>query len=678
MRSKVDDPKLTEIPGVSELKSAGELPIRSQSPLEFIGTKRVARILFLSIAIAIFYAWFSAPMAARYFFDIGITATAKRTSPQAMGAQVWMLSPNIEELRSRNVDVRISEGWKRGNNVFYFENDYAGQLRIRGYFSPQDSIILLKHQWSGEVEIEINGISNIVDLYQDQTAFHTVVLQDYLPESKSFSLATLLEDVFRCGKYILLVFSSLILFFPIYRLLPEPVPGRSNESYALNADRAIPGMKRKLLLLIAVAWGTFAVFLIAFYPGVMTDDSYSQYREVIHSTYRDWHPPIMAGVWRITDKIVRGPGGMFLLHLGAAVYSVYLLSKVALENGKRWFAIPFLILFLPSISGILFVIWKDVSLATSLLLAFSLWFYFRSSGKLNRFRLLLVLCFLFYGACVRHNGLAAVLPLLFLFFYELAGKKKALAFSLAIIGLFYLGGKILNYHLLRAERSYIFQAIMADDLMAMYDVTNKNYFPRNYMTAPQLTESMKYFDPASIHLAEASTPFITSDSAAISDLRRNWLLAIQNHPKVYLHHRWIKFKIFLTDVVWVIQPISHEVPVDLIGTPNLGEETLLGRLHTALVYWLENHFRPLFQPIIYILLNCLITVLAIRRRVFPAAALNLSSLLYILPYFVVAPRSNYRFIYWPVIATSLSVFIFWIVSRSGWPTALNRKTKIGL
>jgi hypothetical protein len=263
---------------------------------------------------------------------------------------------------------------------------------------------------------------------------------------------------------------------------------------------------------------------------------------------------------------------------------------------------------------------------------------------------------------------------LFLLFYETGSKKKATALSLLFFGFFYLGWWTLNYHLLRAEKSYISQTIMADDLMAIYDSTTKNYFPSKYLTDSQLAEAMKDFNPALIHGAHAPTPFITSDASAVSDLRRNWLLAIQEQSGAYLQHRWFKFKDFLTAVTWVHQPISYEPPSDLADTRNLKHETSLGRLHTVILEWMEYNLRPLFQPAGYILVNCLIAIVATRKRIFPAAALSLSSLFYVLPYFFVAPRSNYRFIYWSVIATYVSVIVFWIEKSRALPGILRSRT----
>ena len=48
----------------------------------------------------------------------------------------------------------------------------------------------------------------------------------------------------------------------------------------------------------------FATSLLAFYPGVMTYDSESQFFQARHFEFGDWHPPIMALIWSGIHAIV--------------------------------------------------------------------------------------------------------------------------------------------------------------------------------------------------------------------------------------------------------------------------------------------------------------------------------------------------------------------------------------
>src|SRR4051794_3012093 len=70
---------------------------------------------------------------------------------------------------------------------------------------------------------------------------------------------------------------------------------------------------RKLLLGTSLILG-LVVTCVVFYPGYMTDDSITQLRQAREGYYGDWHPPIMAWIWRILDRIIPGPFGMVLFH----------------------------------------------------------------------------------------------------------------------------------------------------------------------------------------------------------------------------------------------------------------------------------------------------------------------------------------------------------------------------
>ncbi|MCI0602247.1 hypothetical protein L0156_04475 [bacterium] len=170
----------------------------------------------------------------------------------------------------------------------------------------------------------------------------------------------------------------MFLFYPVYRKIPKP---------SLESDHS------KLTLLIALA--VLAVLILAFYPGVMVYDSYEQYWQAIHFWFVDWHPPVMALLWSATDRIIKGSGGMLLLQLTSIVYSFYLLSRVAARKDKKRYWLPLFAVFLPFVSCCIFFLIKDVSLAVSLLLAFSLWYFYRAAGKLNWPRMLLILLILF-------------------------------------------------------------------------------------------------------------------------------------------------------------------------------------------------------------------------------------------------------------------------------------------
>ncbi|MBW0006916.1 MAG: hypothetical protein JO335_04290, partial [Sphingomonas sp.] len=54
---------------------------------------------------------------------------------------------------------------------------------------------------------------------------------------------------------------------------------------------------RRWAAMAAIAAG-IAIVGIGYWPGIMIDDARWQYQQAIDNAYEDWHPPLMAWIWR--------------------------------------------------------------------------------------------------------------------------------------------------------------------------------------------------------------------------------------------------------------------------------------------------------------------------------------------------------------------------------------------
>ena len=63
----------------------------------------------------------------------------------------------------------------------------------------------------------------------------------------------------------------------------------------------------------AVCVAGFALAVAAFYPGYMSPDSTSQLMQARAWDFTDWHPPLMAALWGLVDRVFPGPAGMLVL-----------------------------------------------------------------------------------------------------------------------------------------------------------------------------------------------------------------------------------------------------------------------------------------------------------------------------------------------------------------------------
>ena len=103
----------------------------------------------------------------------------------------------------------------------------------------------------------------------------------------------------------------------------------------------------------------------------MSEDSLDQYAQATRGVYHDWHPPIMSFVWSRLLLFADGPQPMLVLHAAFMWLALGLLARrFSSSPYATW--VFFVVGLLPWIANFEGVIWKDVGLAASWLLAAAL------------------------------------------------------------------------------------------------------------------------------------------------------------------------------------------------------------------------------------------------------------------------------------------------------------------
>ena len=174
---------------------------------------------------------------------------------------------------------------------------------------------------------------------------------------------------------------------------------------------------RQSLALYAVAITGFTLSILAFWPGFMEYDSFKQYAQAIGKLpLDDWHPVSMTLLWKVLISLYNGPEPMLVLQMFLYWAGfLYLAWHLLLHTSRFSLAlIAVITAFFPFLINFSGVIWKDTQLAVSLFWAVLLLEF----GKLSRGKLLITLILIFYAISVRHNGIAAALPIIVLWSYE--------------------------------------------------------------------------------------------------------------------------------------------------------------------------------------------------------------------------------------------------------------------
>jgi hypothetical protein len=437
----------------------------------------------------------------------------------------------------------------------------------------------------------------------------------------------------------------------------------------------------------------FGVVAVATAPGIYSPDSVGQLREAQLGVYSDGHPPVMAGLWSLLLRVSGTAESLYWVQLGL-LFSALVLFALAFRRsdlpGAVWLLLP--AACSPAILNFIGVLWKDVGLAVSLAFCFACVALSRAARAGQITTLLVVLVVSLYAVGVRHNAAPAVLPLLWLLllpFFPRPGWRRNMGIAtVAVIGtgLLLLGDRLVSYKLLEARQFHLEQAIELYDLAGISVISGADVIPEEAKRAS--------FSPQALRAAYSpisSSPLIFRPDPAISpplqltekpeDLkifRQAWEHAIINYPWAYVSHRCAVFASllrigwqtpFFATVDYSQQSATFEASVGVLGDPavksiNVGHpifgHRVAASLLMAFINWVAVHTHLFFGWLWLLVLGVtFVAAILLRRRPLAEVAIGLSAsgLLYLLPYFFAAPSSDFRYLYWSIVAANLSAVI---------------------
>jgi hypothetical protein len=430
--------------------------------------------------------------------------------------------------------------------------------------------------------------------------------------------------------------------------------------------------------ILVVGW---LVVVLYAYPGYMSYDSVLQLLQARDGVYTGGHPPLMGVLWGITDSLIAGPLGMLVIQVTCFLAGAYLLLRRCMSERAAALC-ACVIAWVPPISAVLAVIWKDSQMTGFLALGAALLLSERRGVRLGG------LALMFLATAMRYNALAITFPLVVLLFAWDPAQRwwKRHGIALGAWLLVTLAANVVNARLASdGDRVYLWH-----DALALADITGTLRYAddipddtlrtqlagtpllvtaeiqataRSSQRAEDLPERkvMTFgtgeYIPAlwvtTFHLfRESSTP---EERSAIS---RAWRTIVLGHPGAYLTYRWhvTRERIHLGDrdipsgtYVWFTDVIDAEGS-RAKTEHNAVTSKLQVQLHKVM---LATGTSWLFRPWIYIALS--IVMLGFARRHRDILALLLSGLANEAALFVLAPTVDYRYSVWLVASTLLAV-----------------------
>ena len=377
----------------------------------------------------------------------------------------------------------------------------------------------------------------------------------------------------------------------------------------------------------------------------------------------------------LLDRVLAGPAPMLLLHNLLFWGAAALFWRLTRERSHA-LALCFAAFgFMPQVLAHLGSVWKDVSLGASLLLASALLY---GAGRGGRRFLLFAACpLLFYGYGVRLNAAPAVLPLALWsgfvacrVFPRLAARAASFRLLPVLLGLAYFVAltaavTLTSRALTHGRTLYVYQQIMLHDLAAVSKETGRPEFPdyitrADYFSAERVSEQYSTEWINTLIYGEPPPLRLSFNPEEIRSLRAAWWRAVWHNKAAYLSHRWAVFR-NLTGLgtPYVYKSFNPSTgqnnPPQFRQTPNA-----LTRALTSYFFLFSNS--PLFRGFLYILACLALAYFSLRLRLAgdlgAVFALSSSGLLYASAYFFVAPSSDFRYLWWTVLAATVSAVLF--------------------
>lgn len=423
-------------------------------------------------------------------------------------------------------------------------------------------------------------------------------------------------------------------------------------------------MSRLLPLLPAAL---FSLLLAAAWPGYLSFDSALQFWQARHGTFFDIAPPLLPALWWLGLQAGLPATTTPLLLIGLTYACGFaLLVRQAQRSGQGRLAwllagcgplCPLLVLLLAQI-------WTDVLLAGALLLLAAL---IAGASRAGPVRWLLVFGTGLLACGLRHNSVLAVLPLLLWAVWRWAPPQLRpagrLSIGLMLTGLLWLGKQGLAGALVEQPLD-TWAIVPLHDLQAVSVATRTQRLPASVVgPGMDVAQLERAFHPYSVTSLFAHTTSGVSDPTVgpLNEGQRADLLAAWRAlplDAAWWQHRWRMFRGLLGSH----RAVQLQGLADSPGLASFRDNPPLERA------WPDGHgrYRAVLDALrqswayaagAYLALGLLGGGVLWRRRSrlpapWPAlgAALLASAWLYTLPYFLIAPSAETRYVLWPALA----------------------------
>jgi hypothetical protein len=453
----------------------------------------------------------------------------------------------------------------------------------------------------------------------------------------------------------------------------------SPKSVAKDADAGVPrsaalSSRLYLLIIVVIAISGFAAIGYGYWPGIMIDDARWQYQQVVDNSYEDWHPPLMAWIWRRLVFLQPGPAPMLILQLVLYWTGLVLIAWWLNRRGHPRLAVAAVLIgLLPAPFALTGTVTKDALMGGLLLSAVGL-ILWKALVQRPEARIALsaaAILALLAASAVRFNGFLACVPLALV--AVPAGftrtKVRAIVTSIAATCAFIAIGPAVAA-LVKAEKTDVQLSLIIFDLGGITEHSGVSQFPDMGIADP-VAVNRRCYDPTEwdsySDWATRPCPLGFDRFQALIDegdvsAKKLWVRAIVSHPIAYAEHRLTHFNLS----TWFLVPEGPDFTAWSQSVPNPwgfqvrqnGVVTTINKITDAVAV------TPFGWPIFWICVALAALVLGIatgvRAEVLAVAA---SSFLYGAGYLIFGVAAGMRYHFWTISGAALGALL---VSEELW------------
>lgn len=422
-------------------------------------------------------------------------------------------------------------------------------------------------------------------------------------------------------------------------------------------------------VILAIGWAWLLVYA---FPGVMTIDSFDQLREGRAWDFSDAHPPIMAAMWGILDRLVAGPFPVLVIQSGAFLAGLHVILRRVMRPHAAALTTCAVFVY-PPIFCTFAVIWKDCLMAGALVLGIA------GITSERRRRRIWGLVALSIATALRYNALAATLPLIVLLFEWQPGARPLKRYAIAAAAWFAVTVVALGGNALLTDRQLHFwhaslglqdiAGVLAfvepdlpdselEPLLGPTEITVHTNIHRAIRAKYKSDDFQQLIsgDGELWHVAW----YVPMPEARRTAITHAWLALIKEHPGAYLRYRLENFgeTLGVNRKFGGATIIAHRAQsrgmLEYFGFRTGYTSLQDGTEHAFL--WLAKHTR-LWRPHVYALLALALLGLAIAWRQRDVIALLLSGLFMESTMLVLGGTPDYRYSHWLVVTAVLAAIV---------------------